>query len=112
LALGSGGLTLAVLGLSQGNEWGWSANATLISLAVGVGGLAWFIRHELRTDAPMIELRVFTHRYFRLAMGAMLFVTMAQFGRVVYSWPPLLSPEWSAPGSAGDCWTASARGAR
>lgn len=55
LALGLSGLLVA---LSQGDAWGWTSTATLVS---GVGGAAvlvawgWF---ELRLDDPLVDLRV------------------------------------------------------
>jgi DHA2 family multidrug resistance protein len=84
LILGSGGLTLVVLGLSQGNGWGWSSAPTVSVLVVGLAALAAFVRHELRTEHPMIDVRIFTVRAYTLAMGAMFFITMAQFGRLVF----------------------------
>jgi EmrB/QacA subfamily drug resistance transporter len=84
LIFGCGGLSLAVLGMSEGNSWGWSSPATLLCLGVGLAGLGWFVRHELRVAHPLIELRMFQESSFRLAMGAMLFVYLAQFGRLVF----------------------------
>ena len=59
LILGSGGLSLLVLGLSEGNLWGWTSAATVTCLALGVGALVGFVPHELRADQPMLELRMF-----------------------------------------------------
>lgn len=52
------GLSAVVLAISQGPVWGWLSVATL---AVGVGGvavLALWTRHEMRTDVPLIDLRL------------------------------------------------------
>jgi EmrB/QacA subfamily drug resistance transporter len=84
LILGSGGLALAALGLSEGNSWGWQSGRTIAALVIGGLALSGFVVRELRTRHPMIELRMFSHRSFSLSMGAMLFVTMAQFGRLVF----------------------------
>jgi len=84
LALGSGGLTLLVLGLSEANEWRWTSPATLICIAGGLGSLAGFVAHELRVEHPLIELRMFSDRTFRLAMAALVFVYIAHFGRLVF----------------------------
>jgi MFS family permease len=52
------GLTGVMLAVSQGADWGWMSPATL---ACGLGGLAvlvlWAL-HELRTSAPLIDLRL------------------------------------------------------
>jgi predicted MFS family arabinose efflux permease len=84
LLLGSGGLSLLVLGLSQSNQWGWKSVATVACLALGVGGLVGFALHEIRTRHPMIELRMFHDRAFRLSSAAMLCVLIAQYGRLVF----------------------------
>lgn len=84
LLLGSGGLFVAVLGLSEGNSWGWSSAATISCIMVGIGALGAFVLWELRVDKPLLELRVFANRSFRLATGAMFFVYVAHFGRLVY----------------------------
>lgn len=84
LVLGSGGLSIAILGLSQGNSWGWASLATIGCLGLGFVALAGFVRHELSTPEPMIDLRMFENRSFRTAMALMLFLYIAQFGRLVY----------------------------
>jgi DHA2 family multidrug resistance protein len=73
-----------VLGLSEGNGWGWSSAPTIAVLVAGAVVLTAFLRRELHTDHPMIEVRIFTVRAYTLAMGAMFFITMAQFGRLVF----------------------------
>jgi DHA2 family multidrug resistance protein len=84
LALGGTGLALTVLGLAQGAAWGWRTTATIACIAVGLTALALFTRHELRTDHPVIELRMFEERAFRLAIGAFVFVMGAQYARLVF----------------------------
>jgi EmrB/QacA subfamily drug resistance transporter len=84
LLLGSGGLTLAVLGLSEGNAWGWGSRATVACLGGGVGALVWFVRRELGIRRPMLDLRLFGERAFRVGTGAALFVYLAQYGRLVF----------------------------
>jgi DHA2 family multidrug resistance protein len=84
LVLGGGGLSLLVLGLAQANEWGWGEPITAGVLVGAVAGLGAFVGHELRTDHPLIELRMFSDKSFRLSMGAMVFVYVAQFGRLVF----------------------------
>jgi len=84
LGLGCGGLSIAVLGLSEANEWGWGSPATIACLLGGIALLVAFVAHELRVDHPLIELRMFSERTFRLAMGVMMFVFVAQFARLVF----------------------------
>jgi EmrB/QacA subfamily drug resistance transporter len=84
LLLGSGGLAVTVLGLSQGNQWGWQSPATLTCIAIGIGSLFAFVRHELRSEHPLLQLRMFEQRTFAISMAVMFFVTFAQFGRLVF----------------------------
>jgi EmrB/QacA subfamily drug resistance transporter len=84
LGLGCGGLSIAVLGLSEANEWGWGSMATIACLVGGIALLGGFVLHELRVDHPLIELRMFSERTFRLAMAVMMFVFVAQFARLVF----------------------------
>jgi EmrB/QacA subfamily drug resistance transporter len=82
--LGSGGLSLTVLGLSQANEWGWTSPATVGTLVLGVASLGFFVLHELDVKYPMLQLRIFSERTFRLSMGIVLFTGMANFARLVF----------------------------
>ena len=84
LGLGCGGLSLGVLGLSEANTWGWGSVATIGCLIAGVVLLVGFVVHELRTDHPLIELRMFGEQRFRLAMGVASLVFIAQFARLVF----------------------------
>ncbi|WP_109208903.1 MULTISPECIES: MFS transporter [Microbacterium] len=59
LAVGLVGVLLAV---SRGNEWGWTSPAVLVC---GLGGLAVLLLwgwYELRTDDPLLDLRVAARR--------------------------------------------------
>ncbi|HZS24958.1 MAG TPA: MFS transporter [Gaiellaceae bacterium] len=60
----SAGMALAVLGLQQAGNWGWSATPTWACLAGGVAILAAFVRYELRAENPLIEIGIFAHRGF------------------------------------------------
>lgn len=84
LLLGCGGLTLVVLTLAEATTWGWVSLATLAGGGGGVLALATFVRHELRVTPPLIQLRMFLDRPFRLAMGVMFVTYIAQFGRLVF----------------------------
>ena len=84
LLLGSGGLAMTVLGLSEANTWGWSSPVTIAVLLAGAASLLVFVRHELNIDHPMIQLRMFSERSFRLAMGVMVFVWVGNYARLVF----------------------------
>jgi EmrB/QacA subfamily drug resistance transporter len=63
-ALVSGGMALAVLGLQQAGVWGWGSVATWLCLIAGLALLVAFVRFELRTDEPLVPLRLFADRGF------------------------------------------------
>ena len=58
------GMGLAVLGLQQSANWGWSSVATWACIAGGFVLLAVFVRFELRHPNPLIEVGIFAHRGF------------------------------------------------
>src|SRR5262249_54773771 len=63
-ALVSAGMALAVLGLQQSANWGWSSAGTWACLAAGLGVIAAFVVFERRQASPLIEVGIFTHRGF------------------------------------------------
>jgi EmrB/QacA subfamily drug resistance transporter len=78
LVLIAGGVGLAVFGLQQTQIWGW-ANATTIACMVGgVALLVAFALAELRVQQPLIDVRVFRIRAFRVE-NIVLFLAMIVF---------------------------------
>jgi EmrB/QacA subfamily drug resistance transporter len=65
-ALVSGGMALAVLGLQQAAVWGWDSVATWACIVVGVLLLGLFVRYELRAHEPLVPLRLFADKGFRV----------------------------------------------
>ena len=72
------GMGLAVLGLQQASTWGWGGAATIGSIAAGLLLLAAFVRFELRTEDPLIRVRIFKDRGFA-SENAVLFIMMICF---------------------------------
>lgn len=55
-------LAALLLALSEAESWGWTS-ARIVGLSVaGVALLAIWTRHELRSDHPLIDLRLVRHR--------------------------------------------------
>jgi MFS family permease len=52
------GLVCTLVGVSKGNEWGWTEPRTLGLLAAGIVVLLVWGLHELRTEDPLCDLRV------------------------------------------------------
>ena len=53
------GLSIFVLGITQGRDWGWSSPETIGAFAVSVGLLAAFVLWELRAKDPLVPFSIF-----------------------------------------------------
>ena len=60
----SAGLGALLLGLNQGDAWGWMSPAVLVCAAAAVILLGGFLRIEKRTSSPMLDLSLFSQRIF------------------------------------------------
>jgi EmrB/QacA subfamily drug resistance transporter len=74
------GLAALVDAIIEAPNRGWSASRTVGELAVAAVALALFIVWEHRSPDPMIDVRVFTHRAFTAASGALALTFFALFG--------------------------------
>jgi EmrB/QacA subfamily drug resistance transporter len=61
------GLVALLLGLNQGNSWGWFSPLTLGLFVVSIILLAIFVWIESRAPAPMLDLSLFRSRVFNMA---------------------------------------------
>jgi EmrB/QacA subfamily drug resistance transporter len=88
-ALLSGWLVALLLGVSQGHAWGWGSPGTLGLLVLGVGGLVTWIRVELRSANPLIDMRmmrlpaVWPTNTVALLFGAAMFAAWAFIPQLV-----------------------------
>ncbi len=84
VGLVSAGLFGVVLGLVRGNSNGWTSASVLASFVVGAVALAGFVRWELRSTHPMLDIRLFRHRGFAsVNVTAMLF-SFGMFGAIFF----------------------------
>jgi EmrB/QacA subfamily drug resistance transporter len=70
-----GGLAFLLYALNQGPVRGWG---NVIVLTTGLGGvllLSAFVRTELRTEHPLLRLRLFTERSFRRSTVVVVFAS-------------------------------------
>jgi EmrB/QacA subfamily drug resistance transporter len=77
---GTAGLTLLVYGLNRAGTHAWSDTFTLIALTVAGLLLAAFVLIELRSEQPLMPLRVFLERNRSGAYVLSLAVGIALFG--------------------------------
>jgi EmrB/QacA subfamily drug resistance transporter len=84
LGLSSAGLFGVVYGLIRAQTIGWTAPEVLISLGAGLVLLATFIRHELRTDEPMLPMSFFAKRSFAVTNVVSLSMYFGMFGSVFF----------------------------
>lgn len=104
------GLGGVVFGVVEGPERGWTDAVTLSGLAVGVLALGAFVRHELRSPHPMLDVRLFrspglfagsavVFLQFFAAFG--LFFIAPQWLQYVHGQSPLQAALWLAPMALG-----------
>lgn len=100
------GLSALLLGVSQGNIWGWASAATLISFAVAIVVLLAWGRQQLVTNDPLVDLRA-------TASAPLLFTNLASlvFGVLMFANLLLTTEELQQPAAAGGFgWSAAAAG--
>jgi EmrB/QacA subfamily drug resistance transporter len=76
LAIGLASLTL---GLSFGQEWGWTSIQLIISMAVAVVALTAMVLVERRVAHPIVNLQLLTNRVFASANFSLILSFLALF---------------------------------
>lgn len=74
------GLGSLLYGFSEAGNNSWTSAEVVISLIIGVVGIAVFIWRELTTDNKMLDLQVFKYPVFTFTLVINAIVTMALFG--------------------------------
>ena len=78
----SAGMFGIVWGLIRGNEQGWTSPEILAALGLGAALVAAFVAWELRTQNPMLPMKLFRSAAFSLANLASLFMFFGMFGSI------------------------------
>jgi EmrB/QacA subfamily drug resistance transporter len=95
------GLLGVVLGLVEGNSHGWTSPMVLTSFGVGALSLLGFGAWELRSDHPMLDIRLFRDRGFAsVNVTAMLF-SFGMFGAIFFLVQFLQTVQGLSPLAAG-----------
>lgn len=92
--LGFIGISIGIISMILGvnrlpNGWDDQGWLTILLLAIGISGLLFFIWHELHTDNPLIDLRIFRNPVFAVST-VIASVTMASMFAGILLIPLLL----------------------
>jgi MFS family permease len=76
LGVGVAGLNL---GLSFGQEWGWTSLLLIGTIVISAGALIGAVLYESRTAAPLLDLKLFRNRVFSSALVSLVLSMLALF---------------------------------
>jgi len=100
-ALSTGALVTFLLAITNGHKSGWTSPPILTALLGSMALLGSFIWWELRTPAPMLDLRLFQRRVFSYGVSAH-FITFLGGSAVLFLMPFYLQRVLGySPGEAG-----------
>jgi EmrB/QacA subfamily drug resistance transporter len=111
VGLVSAGLFGVVLGLVRGNAHGWTSPSVLGAFVAGSAALAFFAGWELRSNHPMLDIRLFRHRGFAAVNVTALLFSFGMFGSIFFLTQFLQTVQGLSPLAAGIRvlpWTAMA----
>ena len=80
------GLASLLFAVSEGNTLGWTTPAILVSIALAIITLAYFVWHELRVTDPLLELRLFKNKNF-LMTNMIMSLVFFSFAGINYLLP-------------------------
>ena len=96
------GMSTVLLAIAQTTAWGWTSTSTLVLLAVGLAVCAWWIRVEVRSPAPLVDMTMMRVRgVWTTNLAAFL------LGGGLYAWFLLLPQFAQLPASTGFGYGAS-----
>ncbi|MFF2732431.1 MFS transporter [Streptomyces sp. NPDC058008] len=87
------GIGLLLLGITQGNAWGWSAGSTLAFLLLGLAMLIGFVAWERVCEHPLISLDILLGRRFGPTVLAVACVSYMMNAHALISPTMLRTPE-------------------
>jgi EmrB/QacA subfamily drug resistance transporter len=97
----STGLFGVVLSLIRGNSHGWTSAGVVASFVIGTLLLAAFIRWELRTTVPMLDVRLFKNRSFTAVNVTAMLFSFGMFGVIFFLSQYLQTVQGYTPFGAG-----------
>ncbi|GLZ44019.1 hypothetical protein Acsp06_02040 [Actinomycetospora sp. NBRC 106375] len=78
------GLFALLLGLHEGEDWGWTSYPVMILLTYGVLALAAFVVIELEVEKPLLDVRVFATWAFSNSLILIAVISAGLFGVLFY----------------------------
>jgi EmrB/QacA subfamily drug resistance transporter len=92
------GLVAVLFGISRANTWGWTSPEVLLLLGGGVAVLAGFVRLQLATEQPLIDMRVLNQRPVLATNVTGFLIGVAMFGSFLLIPQFVQTPESSGYG--------------
>lgn len=83
MALLSPGLTALIFGLAESSEGGFGAVESWLPIVAGAALITGFFWHSWRSDAPLIDIKTFTHTRAGAAAGTFMLFAIAFFGALL-----------------------------
>lgn len=83
MALLSPGLTALIFGLAESSSDGFGATKSWLPIVAGAAAIAAFVWHSYRTEAPLIDLRTFTHTRAGASAVTFMLFAIAFFGAML-----------------------------
>jgi MFS family permease len=103
------GIALALYGVHESSDWGWSSGKTLGFIFGGLAVMALWVAWELRVDEPLINIRYFLDRKLGLTLVATALVSLGTLGvsgfvgQLIWQTPESAPVGLGlSPGTAGD----------
>ncbi len=91
-------ITALLLAPTQARSWGWDDGRVLALVVGGLALLAWWVRHELRTASPLIDVRLFGRRQLALANIGMALLALGPMQSGLVLSTLLQQPAWTGAG--------------
>ncbi|MFC4354634.1 DHA2 family efflux MFS transporter permease subunit [Chryseomicrobium palamuruense] len=83
LVLSSFGFGGLLYGFSVAGDEGWTSWIILLTLAVGMFTLVWFILRQLSLKEPLLEFRIYRYPMFALASAISIVLSAAMFSGMI-----------------------------
>ncbi len=80
VVLSSFGFGDLLYGFGMVSSLGWTDPHIVVTLAVSLVVIVWFVIRQLRLDVPMLEMRIFSFRHFTVAMILIVLVWVSFMG--------------------------------